>query len=523
MKSKKILAAVLAMTACLSVSAPVLSASAADEATSVGEAVLYFKSGDWWIKNTNGEEKDDNLTSVPAEITGNGSYTVSLKNDQLASDVTVTGTQVLVLMVPGAEEAYPDMVITIDSITADTTEIPMSKKGYTSSDDGKTTRVNIYNSWANWNDGIPEEARSTEGKLSELANAEADYSYVIVDPADFIDWDVLSVNFTVSGLDFDKAGEPAETTTEPTETTAEATDTTAEATDTTAEATETTAEATGTETTDTAETTAPVELEKKEVEIPYQENTADVALNAEDDMLRKNIYNVWGNNVKDINGAVTEVNDYIDVTFTIDGIGTDSANVIKNEDGTETPGADYYFWLEGNAGENSIWPDGDDISALEKVAINGDGTYTVRYPVEKSSGSVDCLILQSNINVTRYGEDVEKSGITVTIDSIKTMQTVGTKETDVPPEETQETTTTAKPSSSSTTTAKPATTTAKATTTKATTTTKKASTTTAKATTTTASKSDAASPKTGTANIPLAAGIAAAIAAGSAFVFRRKK
>ncbi|MBR0485802.1 MAG: hypothetical protein IJJ69_13675 [Oscillospiraceae bacterium] len=184
-----------------------------EESKYVGTSYLDFVDGGWWIKHEKGDE--DNLIGTYTDITGNGSYSVSVSKDstKLADDVTTGGVQFAAIMVPGAEAEYPEMVITVDSIVADDTEIPLIAKNYTSSDDGEVTRTNIYNQWVS---KLPDDARSTEGVLSELDDTSA-YSYMIVNPDDISDWDTLTVNFTVSGLNFDKAPEeeqPTETETE---------------------------------------------------------------------------------------------------------------------------------------------------------------------------------------------------------------------------------------------------------------------------------------------------------------------
>ena len=80
-------------------------------------------------------------------------------------------------------------------------EITLAAKGYTSSDDGKELRSNIYNQWV---DKLPDDAVSTEGALVVDGNptdAAADYSPCIVNLDDFATWTTVEVNFTVSGIE----------------------------------------------------------------------------------------------------------------------------------------------------------------------------------------------------------------------------------------------------------------------------------------------------------------------------------
>lgn len=169
--------------------------------TVVGNSYLNFVDGGWWPKYQGAD--DDSLAQTPVEVTGNGSYTVSVTAadlDDTAIQEGISGVEFMAIIIPDAYEKYSDMVITIDSIVADGKEIPMIAKNYTSSDDEKEVRTNIYNPWVS---KLPNDAHSTEGKLSELEDSSA-YSYKVINPEDFAAWKTLSVNFTVSGLAFDK-------------------------------------------------------------------------------------------------------------------------------------------------------------------------------------------------------------------------------------------------------------------------------------------------------------------------------
>ena len=75
----------------------------------------------------------------------------------------------------------------------------MSAKNYTSSDDGKETRTNIFNSWV---DKPSEDGRSIDGNLYDAdgnaADFCADYSAQIVNPDDFKQWTTVEVTFTIT-------------------------------------------------------------------------------------------------------------------------------------------------------------------------------------------------------------------------------------------------------------------------------------------------------------------------------------
>jgi len=166
-------------------------------------AYLNFVDGGWWPTYQGFVDGYEHLTPIKAEITGNGSYTVGVSAEALGEEAiaeAVSGVEFMAVIIPWMEANYPGAVITIDSIMMDDTEIAMTAKNYTSSDDGFELRSNIYNMWIG---GIPEDARSTEGQLSELENAD-EYGWMIINPDDFKSWTTVTVNFTISGMPFDK-------------------------------------------------------------------------------------------------------------------------------------------------------------------------------------------------------------------------------------------------------------------------------------------------------------------------------
>ncbi|MBR1553948.1 MAG: hypothetical protein IJ644_00980 [Oscillospiraceae bacterium] len=217
-------------------------------------------------------------------------------------------------------------------------------------------------------------------------------------------------------------------------------------------------------------------------------NASDLGLGDEGNAVRRNIYNTWGNNVTDID-ANTAVSEYISIEFTISGIGSDSAR--KDADSTtkyDGDGTNYVAFVGGSvAGTARHSITGGDPTD-EYITISGDGTYTATWTLgDLSSENISCLYLQTNIDFTDYvaeadketaekNKDVAASGITLTINSIKTVEpdaaeetsesetnaeTEGSSETDAATESTTKaTTTTTAKSSTTTTTAKSASTTA---------------------------------------------------------------
>lgn len=181
-----------------------------------GQAYLAIVDGQWWIQYWGSSTKDGYMLAYDAgiaDITGDGTYTVSVTADtngfryDTTGDVndqyTPEGLSFMSVMIPDGENLYPGAVITIDSIKVDGQEITMTAKNYTSSDDGKETRTNIYNSYV----AAPsEDARTADGPLYEEDGENmtaldicADYSAQVVDPADFSQWTTVEVTFTITG------------------------------------------------------------------------------------------------------------------------------------------------------------------------------------------------------------------------------------------------------------------------------------------------------------------------------------
>lgn len=181
-----------------------------------GEAYLAINEEQGWCKYFGlNDDPSQTMLSYNAgvvPITGNGSYKVSVTADTNgfrldttgdAGDYSVvpSGLMFSALMIKDGKTLFPNAVLTIDSIVVDGKEITLSAKGYTSSDDGKELRSNIYNQWAT---NLPDDAVSTEGALVVDGNptdAAADYSSCIVNLDDFATWTTVEVNFTVSGIE----------------------------------------------------------------------------------------------------------------------------------------------------------------------------------------------------------------------------------------------------------------------------------------------------------------------------------
>lgn len=150
-----------------------------------------------------------------AHITGNGDYTVSVTTDSNGyrfattgnkddASAVPTGLSFMAVMIRDGETAFPGVVITVNSIVVNGNEISMTSKPYTSSDDGKETRANIFNEWQT---KPPKDGRCAEGPIyadpanDVLADYGSAYSAQSIDRSVFdAGWNKVEVNFTVSGI-----------------------------------------------------------------------------------------------------------------------------------------------------------------------------------------------------------------------------------------------------------------------------------------------------------------------------------
>ncbi len=196
MKLRKILAAVAASA--VAVSAMAVTASAVDAQGADGEALIAFAGGDWtaqyWADGAEWASVEET-----AIITGDGSYSVTVTakaavvDEETGDEVVMDGTTDIAfaaLQVVNGETLFPGMVITIDSVELDGNAVTLNGTPYTSSDDGVTTRVNLFNEWVPAS-ALPEDARTIDG----LA---ADATPVAMDKACGA-WTTMTVNFTVTG------------------------------------------------------------------------------------------------------------------------------------------------------------------------------------------------------------------------------------------------------------------------------------------------------------------------------------
>lgn len=130
-------------------------------------AWIMYQSADCQLAYSVGDTYDPTSKSkgievVDAKIEGEGTYTVSI-------DFTGTeqgyanGVMFSALGLYNGELLYPGYVIDITEFLVNGELYDMNGTPYTSSDDKKCTRVNLYNGWVG---SVPEDARCADGDLS---------------------------------------------------------------------------------------------------------------------------------------------------------------------------------------------------------------------------------------------------------------------------------------------------------------------------------------------------------------------
>lgn len=195
MNFKKIMAGVAAGSM---VAAMAVVPAFADDDYAAGTAYLNINNTDW-----SAYEK----TEVTAEITGNGTYTVSLTAAE-AQNLA----QFNALEIANGEELFGhEYVVTIDSIKLNGADYTLQGSSYTCSADGKgvITRVNLYNEW-----NAPDAIGVVDDKLGyadQRANAADNYTAKLLGDEALTGFESIEVTFTVSGIAADEPGDANET------------------------------------------------------------------------------------------------------------------------------------------------------------------------------------------------------------------------------------------------------------------------------------------------------------------------
>ncbi len=148
-------------------------------------AYIMYANADWTAQNWGTADSEDGRVRVtPANVTGEGDYTVGLEFAEPAE-----GLAFAALGIRNGEYFLPFYSYRINAIRVNGEPVEF-KKGYTSSDDGKETRVNIFNEWVT---AVPEDAHTENGDLTDV-------SPIIVDREAFASVSSMEVDFTAVPL-----------------------------------------------------------------------------------------------------------------------------------------------------------------------------------------------------------------------------------------------------------------------------------------------------------------------------------
>ncbi|MBR3108005.1 MAG: hypothetical protein IKH30_12650 [Clostridia bacterium] len=182
---KRTLATILSLTLIIGLMG-VMPAMAEETASPV--AYIMYADSNWancfWM---DGNEYPVKATT--AEITGAGQYTVGLEFNEEAAGLAFTA-----LGIKNGENALSGYTVEIKAMRVNGEEIAF-EKGYTSSDDGVETRMNIYNEWVS---ELPKDARSFDGKTD-------DAKPIIVDKELFASVKSFEIDFVLHQFGVDTA------------------------------------------------------------------------------------------------------------------------------------------------------------------------------------------------------------------------------------------------------------------------------------------------------------------------------
>ena len=131
-------------------------------------AWIMYASSDYGVSYSVGDSYDPTscttgVKAQNAQITGEGTYTVSLDFSDCGM---AKGVSFSALGISNGEQLFPGYTYTIDEILINGEAYEMTGKGYTCSDDGKCTRVNLYNGWVNT---VPDDARTADGDMTDCS------------------------------------------------------------------------------------------------------------------------------------------------------------------------------------------------------------------------------------------------------------------------------------------------------------------------------------------------------------------
>ena len=186
---KKTLSKILALALVLVLILGCVSFAAAEDAVPAGPvAYLMYADGAWAYQYWSGDAPEG-VTPINADVTGPGEYTVGLEFAEEAQ-----GLAFAAVGINDGEMKLPGYTIELKAIRVNGEDVAF-QKGYTSSDDGIVTRMNLYNEWVS---EVPADARSFDGKTD-------DASPMIVDKEAFAAVKKVEVDFVLHQFGIDTA------------------------------------------------------------------------------------------------------------------------------------------------------------------------------------------------------------------------------------------------------------------------------------------------------------------------------
>ena len=132
-----------------------------------GMAWIMFASDNWGAVYCTSDtydptSKSDSIQATDAEIHGSGTYTVKLDfTKNYSHNSFSTGIAFSALAIGNGERLFPGYAVDITEVKINGEPVKLLGNPYTTSDDGRTTRVNLYNSWVS---GVPGGVRTPDGK-----------------------------------------------------------------------------------------------------------------------------------------------------------------------------------------------------------------------------------------------------------------------------------------------------------------------------------------------------------------------
>ena len=130
-------------------------------------AWIMFNSSDWNIMYSVGDvyspdDKTDGLITTDVEVTGAGTYTVGLDFTGTSAGYA-NSTAFAAIGIYNGEILYPGYLINITDVRVNGEPYKLTGKPYTTADDSKCTRLNLFNDWVT---KIPKDARTMDGSLN---------------------------------------------------------------------------------------------------------------------------------------------------------------------------------------------------------------------------------------------------------------------------------------------------------------------------------------------------------------------